>query len=79
MVAWQKKIGGCFGDQDQVFAGHPLDEQRAFELLTQLRDEDVRWEEFAAELRSYLSSMPLTHQDEQFEKVHRFYEPWLAD
>lgn len=30
-------IRGCFGDKDFIFAGHPLDEERAYRLLGELR------------------------------------------
>lgn len=79
MVAWQKKIGGCFGDQDQFFAGHPMDEKRAFELLTQLRDEGVGWREVEAEFRSHLSSTGQQHIDDQIKKVRKAYKFWLLD
>ena len=30
---WQDMIDSCFGENDRVFAGHPLDEKRAKEAI----------------------------------------------
>ena len=35
-MTWDKGVPGCFGERDLIFAIHPMDEQRAFEWLTDL-------------------------------------------
>ena len=79
MTTWKKQIRGCFGLADRKFAGHPSDEERAFELLTQLRRENIGWEEFEDELRKQLEAMPQLHTDEQVEIVRKAYRFWLLD
>ena len=78
-MAWQNMIQGCFGLADREFAGHPSDEQRAFELLSELRENSVGWTEFETELRSQLSNMSKLHANDQVERVASFFRMWLLD
>lgn len=78
-MRWQNRISGCFGLADREFAGHPSDMERAFELLTQLRQEHVGWEEFEEELRSQLANMRKLGTDEQVKRVREAFQFWLLD
>src|SRR5205823_14212311 len=51
---WKHQIGGCFGPVDHVFAAHPLDENRAFALLTSLRVHGIAWAKVEPEFRAWL-------------------------
>lgn len=78
---WTKRIAGCFGDQDQIFAGHYNDEERAFALLSYLRKKRIGWaavrSAFLKHLKAHAKWKP--HRKKQMKKVRKFYKPWLDD
>ena len=78
---WKDRIAGCFGHDLAGFASHALDEQRAFELLTILREEGIGWQEVADEIENYLISKTANAQfsADQMNKVESFFKPWLLD
>lgn len=76
---WKNKISGCFGLSDRSFAGHPSDEERAFELLSYLRKDHVGWAEFSEALVNYLDNCTELHTTEQVRKVEQYFRPWLLD
>lgn len=78
-MSWTKKIRGCFGLEDRHFAGHPSDEQQAFELLTELRQKHIGWAEFERELRSQLGGMPKLNADGEIARVKRYFRSWMLD
>lgn len=79
MEKWTKLIGQCFGLEDREFAGHPSDEETAFELLAELRARYVGWSEFERELRRQLDRMPKLDTDREVRRVRGFFRPWLLD
>ena len=79
MSSWKDMVRGCFGETDRIFAGHPLDEGRAFELLKVLRDQSVGWIALEKELRSVLSGSDLNHLEDQITKARRMMKDWLLD
>lgn len=78
---WKDKISGCFGHDLAGFAAHPLDEQRAFDLLAELRSASIGWQEVADEFENYLMSKTGNAQfsAEQMKKVEAHFKPWLLD
>lgn len=78
---WKDKISGCFGHDLAGFASHALDEQHAFALLAELRQEGVGWQEVADEVENYLISKTGNAQfsAEQMKKVETYFKPWLLD
>lgn len=80
-MEWKGKISGCFGHELGGFASHPLDEARAFDLLTTLRKESVGWQEVADEFTNYLISKAANadFSAEQMKKVEAYFKPWLLD
>jgi len=76
---WKSRIPGCFGKVDYKFAVHPIDENRAFDLLNMLRKESVSWEEFESEVRSFLikGNCHEAHISDQIESVERHIRAWL--
>jgi len=74
-MIWKQDIAGCFGEVDQLFAIHPLDDQRAFDLLIKLRRERPGWEDIEEAFRDHLQSQGCNadHIDEQLEAVRRHY------
>ncbi len=78
-MEWEAQIPGCFGIVDQVFAGHPLDEQRAFDLLTRLRRERPAWDDVVGAFERHLRGKDCgpEHITEQMDRVRRHYAPWL--
>ena len=78
---WKDKISGCFGHELAGVASHVLDEQRAFELLTALREEGIGWQVVADEFENYLISKTANSDFsvEQMKKVEAYFRPWLLD
>lgn len=79
-MAWKELIPGCFGEQDFIFANHPLDEQRAFKLLTVLFDQHVSFDEVAKAIVEFLQSKGANgeHVGQQIKRVRDRYKVWLA-
>ena len=77
---WRQRLSGCFGEVDHRFAAHPLDSQRAFELLSILRREQVRWEDVRVAVWGHLRTKGCTpqHITEQMKAVNRHFRPWLS-
>ena len=80
MAGWQSQVPGCFGAVDAVFAGHPNEEDRAWELLKELRAQNVPWQDVKREFRGYLNrkNCPQPHVDEQMKRVKRHMKAWLS-
>lgn len=78
-MPWEDNVGGAFAYQTAPFAVHPLDEQRAFNLLKDMREADASWDEVDTAFRSYLQrqSMSQGFVDEQMQEVERHFRPWL--
>lgn len=70
MAGWQDEVPECFGVADAIFAGHPLDEDRAKQLLKVLRAQHVPWQDVEKEFRKHLVHRRCTqsHINEQMER-----------
>ena len=53
---WKKLIPGCFGAVDCIFAMHPLDHQRAQELLVAAIKQKVSASEYRKAIKDFLIS-----------------------
>lgn len=80
-MTWEKKIAGCFGISNLVFAGHQAEEDRAFELLIEIRREHVGWNEISRAFRSYLDqhTPDKAHIEKQMREIECLYKFWLLD
>jgi hypothetical protein len=65
--------------KNREFAGHPSDEETAFQLLAELRARHVGWSEFERELRRQLDRMPKLDTAREVRRVRGFYRPWMLD
>ena len=67
----KKNILGCFGTADKIFAGHPLDKGRAFELLKILFKNHVTLKEVKQAVKKFLdtSGTNLPHINEQLREI----------
>lgn len=76
---WMQRIGGCFGTADGLFANHPLDEDRAFQLLRIMRENGVGWEQAREAFRKYMedNSFGADIVEEQMASIERHMKPWL--
>ena len=76
---WTQRIGGCFGNADGLFAIHPSDEDRAFQLLRVLRENNVGWEQTREAFRNYMedNSFGANVIEEQMASIERHMKPWL--
>jgi hypothetical protein len=53
-MAWNERIAGCFGIKDLIFAGHPLDEKRAKEMVKNAKEEGASRREVLDAIEKYL-------------------------
>ena len=78
-MEWQKKIGSCFGKPGFIFAGESTTEKNAFELLSQLRKDEIPGREVEIGFAQYLLSKGCAAQqiDEQIIRIQLRYSAWL--
>ena len=69
------RIGGCFGDQDKIFASHTLDEGRAKELRKIAADNGISLNEMQDIIAGYLyrSGFFAEHVKDQTKKASDFF------
>ncbi|MDP3460102.1 MAG: hypothetical protein Q8S09_12590 [Hyphomonas sp.] len=77
-MTWTNRIPGCFGTVDQKFAIHPLDEQRAIELLLEAKRASVGYDEVVRQITAHLTSKGASgdHIGEQIARVRKLFKPW---
>jgi hypothetical protein len=56
VMSWKKQIPGCFGTVDCIFAMHPLDHERAQQLLVAAIKQKVSAREYRKAIKDYLIS-----------------------
>jgi hypothetical protein len=80
VMDWKSEIPGCFGAKDGLFAVHPLEAQRAAELLSKLCKERVGWEDVRASFITFLSQQGWSedHIAEQIVRIEERFKAWLA-
>ena len=71
----RKKIGGWFGDQDGIFAGHTLDEQRAKEHRKLAAEYGISLSEIEDLATEYFNKKGfiVEHQEEQLKRIRKFF------
>jgi hypothetical protein len=76
----KKRIGGCFGTADLIFAGHKLDEDEAKKLRQLAFDGKIPLLEMEAIALEYLRIKGCTpdHQREQMREVRDFFSKKLT-
>lgn len=79
-MSWQQKIPGAFGDQDLVFAEHPLDADRALDLLKDCYQSDIPLKDVIDEVEKYLKANGATtqHITDQLSKIREKFSGWLS-
>ena len=80
-MAWDKQLPGTFSSTALEFASHPLDEDRAFAWLIDLRTRNVGLKDVKQQVEDYikLKNATAAHIDRQLKEVERFMKPWLLD
>jgi hypothetical protein len=78
-MAWQDRVPACFGDQDLIFAVHPMDEQRAKDAIKEAKAAGAARDDFEKEMvwhiyknvtaEGYLQ----THIKEQVGRLHKMW------
>ncbi|MCG2626577.1 hypothetical protein L6654_08065 [Bradyrhizobium sp. WYCCWR 13023] len=76
-MAYDNELPGCFGNNDLIFAGHPLDADRAFNWLGSLRKRHIGLAAVKEQVREFLTERGASaaHIDEQLSKVERRFGP----
>jgi hypothetical protein len=80
-MSFDRELPRCFGVADRIFAGHPSDEDAAFEWLKSLRKRHIGWKAARAQIREYLKSKNArrAHIQEQVKRARLRLKPWLLD
>jgi hypothetical protein len=80
-MAFDSELRGCFGESDLIFAGHPMDEVRAFKWLISLRERGIGLAAAKAQVDEYLRSRGANkdHIQNQLQRVTEHLKPWLMD
>ena len=76
---WQHWIDECFGRTDRLGPRHALDMERAFQLLTSMREQRITWDQAQSQFEAYLHKKGSTSQQiaSELEKLRPHFEPWL--
>jgi hypothetical protein len=71
VMAWKKKIGGCFGAADFLFGGHSSDRKRAREMIVEAGSANAKWSDVEQVARAYLQGKKClpTHIDAEIVKM----------
>jgi len=70
-----RRIGGCFGDADKIFAGHASDEERAKEIRKLAYKNEISLSEIQNIISGHLfrTGFYAEHCKEQTEKATKFF------
>lgn len=81
IMAYDKELRGCFSSAALEFAAHPLDEDRAFTWMCNLRHRKVGLTAALQQVREFLESENASeeHIKRQLEKVTEHFKSWLLD
>lgn len=81
MSNYDSELPGCFGMSDLIFAGHPADEDRAFEWLKLLRAKSIGLGQAADQIKAFLQAQgaSTSHITDQVKEASRYLKPWLLD
>lgn len=73
------KLDNLFGSADHIFAGHPSELNQAWELLSQLRNDNCSWDTFEAELKAFMNQKgwPANHIQKQISRAEKLFKDWL--
>lgn len=76
----KQKIGGCFGAADGIFAGHPLDEDRAKELRKFALQKGISLNKAVDVALTYMLGKQFIqeHIDEQLPEIRSFFAKKLT-
>lgn len=74
-----KRIGACFGDQDKIFAGHPMDEEFAKEFRKKAFDNNISLSEIQNIISGYLyrTEWFAEHCEKQTDKATEYFKKKL--
>lgn len=78
-MSWKDDIAGTLSETSREFAGHSLEEGRAFDLLGRLRREGVGLKDALKGFSDHLDGVDPEHVKRQLDKVKEHYKPWLLD
>jgi hypothetical protein len=78
-MEWQKLVSACFGNQDCIFAVHPMDEQRAKEAIKAAKAAGASRDDFEKEMVWHMykkvtaEGLLQSHIKEQVARLHRMW------
>ena len=76
---WKELIPACFGENDRLFAVHPLDARRALNLLVTAKEQGVSGDEFFEAFNEHLTHLgvDIEHFDAQKKRIYAHYSAWF--
>ena len=79
-MAYDPELSECFGEQDLLFAVHPLGKQCAFLWLIRLREREAMWSDVQRQIEEFLRERgaPVFHILDQIERASALFKPWLC-
>lgn len=77
---WQQRIPGCFGNVDGLFAVHPMDLQRACQLLQVLVENQIGWEQVRKAFLDYIegNNQSPDRIEKHMARIEKHMKPWLS-
>jgi hypothetical protein len=79
-VSWKEKIPKCFNAKGHRFAAEADEEKLAFELLAELRENNVPWKDVKKTVKEFLSAQDqgVKQVDREIDLVKKCFRPWLT-
>ncbi len=79
-MTWQERVPACFGNQDVIFAVHPLDSERAKEAIAAAKAAGASRDDFEKEMVWHIyksvtaEGMLQPHIKEQVGRLHKMWK-----
>ena len=79
-MSWKTQVPGTFGSMDLIFCSHPLDTDRALELLKECYKANISLSDVVKEVEKFLSSKGAgkDHITDQTDQVKDKFGGWLS-
>jgi hypothetical protein len=76
---WQKRVAACFGNQDVIFAVHPMDEERAKQAIREAKAAGASRDDFEKEMVWHMyknftaEGLQQQHMKDQVRRLHKMW------
>lgn len=73
ITAFKGMIAACFGSSDRIFAGHPMDRERARELLMFIIEKEVTLTDFKKQVEIFLKEAGIKNEKHFNKQLDRIF------